>query len=231
MYHRVKEDCMGDFLQVTADEYIPLRDVVFKTLRKAILMGDLPPGERLLEVHLAKRMGVSRTPIREAIRMLELEGLVTMIPRRGAEVSQITSKGLKDVLEVRTALDVMAIELSCDRMSEEQLHELRVAMVEFEKAIRSKSEVRMAQADVNFHDIIVDATGNEKLKQMVLNLSEQVYRYRYECVKDQEMHSELIREHKEMYESIQNKDKDRAKKAVLLHIKKQEQSIIRKLHL
>ena len=74
---------MQDNLQVNMDEFLPLRDVVFNTLRQAILTGELKPGERLMEIHLAKKLGVSRTPIREAIRKLELEGLVTMIPRRG----------------------------------------------------------------------------------------------------------------------------------------------------
>ncbi len=222
---------MTDFLQVKADEYIPLRDVVFKTLRKAILTGELKPGERLMEIHLANRMGVSRTPIREAIRMLELEGLVTMIPRRGAEVSQITFKGLEDVLEVRGALDRLAIELACDRISPQQLSDLKDAMLHFEKSIKTKNEKKIAKADVEFHDIIVEAGGNEKLAQMVYNLSEQVYRYRYECLKDASLHEELIAEHRKMYESIEKKDKIRAAEAVRLHIEKQKESIIRNLNL
>lgn len=112
---------MQDNLQVNMDEFLPLRDVVFNTLRRAILTGELKPGERLMEIHLANRLGVSRTPIREAIRKLELEGLVTMIPRRGAEVAQITEKSLQDVLEVRRALDALSVELACDRISEEAL--------------------------------------------------------------------------------------------------------------
>ena len=83
---------MQDNLQIQMNDFLPLRDVVFNTLRQAILTGDLKPGERLMEIHLANKLGVSRTPIREAIRKLELEGLVTMIPRRGAEVAQITEK-------------------------------------------------------------------------------------------------------------------------------------------
>ena len=91
---------MSDAFRVNEeDEYLPLRDVVFNTLRQAILTGEMKPGERLMEIHLANKLGVSRTPIREAIRKLELEGLVVMIPRRGAEVAQITWKNLKDVLE------------------------------------------------------------------------------------------------------------------------------------
>ena len=85
--------------EVNMNEYLPLRDVVFNTLRKAILRGELKPGERLMEIQLANKLGVSRTPIREAIRKLELEGLVLMIPRKGAEVAQITEKNMQDVLE------------------------------------------------------------------------------------------------------------------------------------
>ena len=83
-------------LRLNMDEYLPLREVVFKTLRNAIVHGEFEPGERLMEVTLAKRLGVSRTPVREAMRMLELEGLVVMIPRRGAEVARITAKDLSD---------------------------------------------------------------------------------------------------------------------------------------
>ena len=88
---------MGDFKQPMMDDFLPLRDVVFRTLRQAILTGEMKPGERLLEIHLANKLGVSRTPIREAIRMLELEGLVIMVPRRGAQVAQITEKSMKQL--------------------------------------------------------------------------------------------------------------------------------------
>lgn len=79
-------------LQMEDYQYLPLRDVVFRTLRQAILRGELKPGERLMEIRLANQLGVSRTPIREAIRMLELDGLVIMVPRKGAQVAQITEK-------------------------------------------------------------------------------------------------------------------------------------------
>ena len=96
---------------VDMNEYLPLRDVVFNTLRQAILRGELKPGERLMEIQLANKLGVSRTPIREAIRKLELEGLVLMIPRKGAEVAEITEKSLRDVLEVRRALEELSVKI------------------------------------------------------------------------------------------------------------------------
>ena len=137
---------INDF-SVDMNEYLPLRDVVFNTLRKAILKGELKPGERLMEIALAERLGVSRTPVREAMRKLELEGLVVMIPRRGAQVANITEKDLNDVLEVRIALENLSIENACARMTEEQLAELWKAVKEHEEiyeAIRNR-DVKQAQ--------------------------------------------------------------------------------------
>lgn len=222
---------MDNQFQADMNEFLPLRDVVFNTLRKAILTGSLKPGERLMEVHLANKLGVSRTPIREAMRKLELEGLVVMIPRRGAEVAQITEKSLNDVLEVRKALDALSVELACERITEEEIAELETACEEFEQATKGKDASVIAKADVRLHDIIVQATGNQRLLQLVNNLSEQMYRYRFVYIKDESQHEKLIEEHKEIYESILIRDKERASAAARLHIDNQEKSIIRQIRL
>ena len=220
---------MKDMLQENMDEYLPLRDVVFKTLRQGILTGELKPGERLMEIHLAKRLGVSRTPIREAIRKLELEGLVTMIPRRGAEVAKITAKNLRDVLEVRVALDELAVQLACERMLDEDIEQLRKACEEFARVTGTKDATVISRADVALHDIIVDSTGNIRLKQLVNNLAEQMYRYRFEYIKDSVYHERLIEEHRELLESLESRDTERAAKAVRTHILNQEETIRRHL--
>ena len=110
---------MTDDLKLNMNAYLPLRDVVFNTLRQAIITGEFAPGERLMEIALAERLGVSRTPVREAIRKLELEGLVVMIPRKGAEVARITERRLKEVLEVRCALEELGATLASQRITEE----------------------------------------------------------------------------------------------------------------
>ncbi len=214
---------------VNMDEFLPLRDVVFNTLRRAILTGELKPGERLMEIHLANRLGVSRTPIREAIRKLELEGLVTMIPRRGAEVAQITEKSLQDVLEVRRALDALCAELACDRITPEGKAALKRACDSFAEATKTGEVVTIAEADVELHDIIVQATGNQRLIQLINNLSEQMYRYRFEYIKDESGHENLVNEHRMIYESIMSGDREKAAAAARLHIDNQEQSIIRQI--
>lgn len=218
---------MNEFGKNNDNAYLPLRDVVFNTLRQSILTGELRPGERLMEIHLADKLGVSRTPIREAIRMLELEGLVTMIPRRGAEVAQITEKNLREVLEVRGALDALAVELACERITQEELEQLKKACDHFEEETKKGSANQVAQADVALHDIILKASRNEKLVQMIGNFSQQMYRYRLEYVKDEAHYEMLILEHQRIYEAIRDRDKERGAEAIRTHIDNQEKAVIR----
>lgn len=222
---------MGSIFQQEMDEYLPLRDVVFKTLRQGILTGELKPGERLMEIHLANKLGVSRTPIREAIRKLELEGLVTMIPRRGAEVAQITEKSMKDVLEVRKVLDNLSVELACDRITEEEKDQLKNACMDFEDAVKTGDFSMIAKTDVAFHDIIVAATRNIRLSQMVNNLAEQMYRYRFEYIKDSSQHERLVEEHKEICDGIVNGDKEKALEAIEAHIDNQEIAVLNQIRI
>ena len=212
---------MQDNLQVTMDEFLPLRDVVFNTLRQAILTGELKPGERLMEIQLANKLGVSRTPIREAIRMLEQEGLAVTIPRKGAEVAKMTEKDMEDVLQIREALDELAAKIACEQISEEQLEELVATMHEFEESTKTDNVKKIAEADVKFHDIIYQATGNPKLVNMLNNLREQMYRYRVEYLKDERNYPTLMREHSEIVEGLMTKDKGRVTEAMHKHVKNQ----------
>lgn len=208
------------------DEYLPLRDVVFHTLRQDILRGDLKPGERLMEMALAERLGVSRTPIREAMRKLELEGLVVMIPRRGAQVANITEKDLNDVLEVRIALENMAMEKACDRMTEEELSRLEEAARYFEKATAEGDLVKMAETDMAFHEIIYQASENRRLIQVLNNIKEQIYRYRVEYLKEEETRNTLVREHKELTEALRAHNVKKAQELSFQHIENQRRGIM-----
>ena len=212
-----------------AEEFLPLRDVVFKKLRRAILLEELKAGERLPEIRLADKLGVSRTPIREAIRKLELEGLVIMAPRRGAIVAQINEKNLKDVLEVRRVLDMLSAELACGRIDEERKEELKNACAEFEEAAKSGDLREIAQKDVALHNIIIEATGNVTLRQMLENLAEQTYRYRVKYLKDDSQYETLAKEHRALCESIANGDREAALRLAGEHIDHQEKAILHQL--
>ena len=220
---------MESNFKVNMNEYLPLRDVVFNTLRQAILRGELKPGERLMEIQLANKLGVSRTPIREAIRKLELEGLVLMIPRKGAEVAEITEKNMRDVLEVRKALEELAVQLACDKITKEEIEEMKKAAEDFKKILKSKDITEIAEADVRFHDIIYMATDNQKLIQLLNNLREQMYRYRVEYLKEGETRDVLVKEHEELTKAIRERDVERAKQLSFQHIENQRMAIMRSI--
>lgn len=220
---------MQEDLKVAIGDYLPLRDVVFNTLRQAILKGELEPGERLMEIQLAERLGVSRTPVREAIRKLELEGLVVMVPRKGAEVSSITEKSLRDVLEVRKALEELAAELACQRMTEEEIIEAEKQLEEFKTVIQGDDLTKIAEMDVQFHELIYMGTKNERLIQMLNNLREQMYRYRMEYIKDKEKRGTLAAEHAEIINMIKNHHIEGAKEASRKHIDNQESAVSKRI--
>lgn len=217
---------MVESFQLQMNEYLPLRDVVFQTLRQAILRGELKPGERLMEIHLAQKLGVSRTPVREAIRKLELEGLVLMIPRKGAVVAEITISDLDDVLEVRMALEELAVKHASRRITQEQLQELENLAENFRKSLAGDDVGACAQADMLFHDAIYEATRNTRLIQILNNLREQMYRYRMEYLKNQDVHEQLLNEHVEILEALKNHDEKSALLWITRHIERQKEHII-----
>ena len=211
--------------EVNMNEYLPLRDVVFNTLRKAILRGELKPGERLREIQLANKLGVSRTPIREAIRKLELEGLVLMIPRKGAEVAQITEKNMQDVLEVRKALEELSVQLACERITPEQVEEMKMAAEDFRKVLKSGDVTKIAEADVKFHDIIFAATNNQRLITLLNNLREQMYRFRVEYLKQKECYPQLLEEHDKLIALISGGEVEEACELMGCHIDNQASTV------
>ena len=215
---------------VTMNEYLPLRDVVFNTLRQAILRGELKPGERLMEIQLANKLGVSRTPIREALRTLELEGLVNMVPRKGAEVADITEKSLRDVLEVRKALEELSVQLACEKITEEEIEELKRVAERFKDTLDDQDVTKIAEADVAFHDVIYTATDNQKLILLLNNLREQMYRYRVEYLKKEDAYPQLIAEHEDLIDNISKRNKEEETRIMCEHIDNQVATVINVIH-
>jgi Transcriptional regulators len=220
---------MNDTLKVNMNEYLPLRDVVFNTLRQAILKGELAPGERLMEIQLAEKLGVSRTPIREAIRKLELEGLVNMVPRKGAEVAKISERNLRDVLEVRRALEELAVELACKRITDEDLSQLEIISKKIEREVHSLDSIELAELDEKYHDVIYQATGNNRLIQIINNLREQMYRYRLEYIKDKDSRATLMAEHGEILKSLKAHNVEKTVHIIREHINNQVFSVSQKI--
>lgn len=154
--------------------------------------------------------------------MLELEGLAVTVPRKGAEVAKMTEKDMEDVLQIRRALDELAVKLACDKMTEEQLENLKLAVQEFEASTRGNDIKKVAEADVKFHEAIYTATDNPKLITMLNNLREQMYRYRVEYLKEEKAYPVLIAEHQAIYEGLVRKDKEFVVQTMAEHVMNQE---------
>ena len=218
----------GKLSKVNLNDYKPLRDVIFDTLREAIIAGELKPGQRLMEVQLAEKMGVSRTPVREAIRKLELEGLVEMLPRKGAHVAELSVKDIMDVLEVRATLDGLATSLSAKHIGEDGKKELRHILDQFINCVEKENLQGSIKKDVEFNDVIYRSSGNYKLIKISNKLREQFHRFRVEYIRITAV-QELMGNILEIYEAIISGDPETAMRAAQRHIKNQEESIIRSL--
>ena len=213
---------------INTNEYLPLRDVVFNTLRDAILTGKLVPGERLMENQLADKLGVSRTPVREALRMLELENLVELVPRKGAQVLDMSEKDITNILEVRSALEGLATSVACKKMSKEDLQQLKNMEADFEKAVADNDVERFVDIDEDFHDLIFAATENDKLISIFRNLRIQLYRYRMAQAKNNDTSmSTIVAHHRSIIRAIENHDSEEGASIAQGHIKYQTESILR----
>jgi DNA-binding GntR family transcriptional regulator len=223
-YPKLKEE--PKLIPIKLDNYKPLREVVFESLREAIINGRLSPGERLMEIQLAEEMGVSRTPVREAIRKLELEGFVVMIPRKGAYVAGISIKDIANVFEVRAALEALAAGLAAERITEEELDELERYLVEISELRESGNLDAIVEKDTMFHDVIYRASRNERLVQIVTHLQEQIHRFRTASLARPGRTRDALDEHKKLVEAISDRDVELAQKLAREHIENAENSMI-----
>lgn len=216
-------------LPVTLESYKPLREVVFETLREAIITGRLKPGERLMEVQMAEEMGVSRTPVREAIRKLELEGFVVMMPRKGAYVSGISLKDIADVYEVRTALEALAAGLAAERITDEELEKLERLLIAVTEAAENNDLDRWVRQDIDFHDIIYKASRNDRLMQIISNLMEQLHRFRSTSLAYPGRMKIAVEEHKKIVEAISERNVSLAQSLAQEHVENAENSMLEAL--
>ncbi|MBQ9505299.1 MAG: GntR family transcriptional regulator [Lachnospiraceae bacterium] len=202
--------------------FLPLRDVVFEQLRTKIMQGELAPGTRLMEIGLSEQLGVSRTPVREAIRMLEKEGLAVILPRRGAHVASVSPRQLEDMLEVRRTLETFSVNAACSRISREQIEELKTRNEKYRKAVASNDPVIIARVDYEFHACITNIAGNEKIAGILSGLKEQLFRYTYLYAKYCDSIGQSAMEHEMICEAFSNGDNNRAVEIIKMHIDHQE---------
>ncbi|MBP7254194.1 MAG: GntR family transcriptional regulator [Negativicutes bacterium] len=211
---------------IRLDSYQPLREVVCETLREAIRSGVLKPGERLMEIQLADELGVSRTPVREAMRKLELEGYVIMLPRRGTYVANISIRDINEVFEIRTTLDALASGLAAERITEEELEQLERLLVSIGENIETRNMKKVVEDDMEFHDILYKASRNQRLVGIISNLREQMTRFRSMSMSYPGRLKKTLEEHSRLVEAIAQRDVELAQKLAVEHMENSEQTLL-----
>jgi len=196
----------------------PLHSEVADRLRELIIQGELEPGDRLNERLLTERFGISRTPLREAIKMLASEGLVQLLPNRGAAVTSITRASALDMFQVMGVLESLAGQLACERATEQDIAEiarLHAAMRRHHKRRELNEYFRLNQ---EIHQRIVECAGNKELADIYRRLSVRLRRARYMANSSKERWDAAMAEHEQILEALTQRHAKRLKSLLATHL-------------
>lgn len=195
-----------------------LRVWVRDYIRECILNGEYKPGEPLIESKLSEELGVSRTPIREAMRQLELEDLVVYIPNRGVFVTGITKQDVDDIYTIRTMIEGLAVRWAVERIDEEGLKQLE-EIVELMEYYTGKNDMeKVTKLDTQFHDVIYNACKSKVLKHTLSHLMQHVQRARLDSLKTPHRAEKALQEHRDILNAFLTHDPNQAEKLMIEHI-------------
>ena len=180
-----------------------------------------------MEVQLAEELGISRTPVREAIRKLEQEGYVIMMPRRGTYVSSVSVNDIKEIFEIRSALESLSTGLAARRIEPDELEKLRALLVEIEGHIQNRDMNKIVETDIEFHGLLYQVSRNERLVAIISNLKEQLARFRTLSMSYPGRLQETLEEHRAMVEAIAAGDADAARDAAERHMEQAEETLLK----
>lgn len=213
-------------LRIKLDSFRPLGEMVYESLRDAIVNQVLKPGERLMETELADEMGVSRTPVREAIRKLEQEGYVVLIPRKGAYVSGLSIKDINEVFEIRGALEALAAGLAASRATKEEIEEMELSLAQEASHWETSDLLKTIDVDTRFHELIFKASRNSRVLSMIKELRDQVQRFRTTTLAVPGRMKFALDEHRRIVEAIASRNVQLAQKAAREHIESAENALL-----
>ena len=206
--------------------YELLSKKVYRIIKSGIINGSLKPGSKLLEVKIAKQMGISRTPIREALRELAAKGFVKTIPNQGIIVSSDSAEDIREVMQIRGVLEGLAARLAAILINEEEISKLENLLKEMDKFTRENNPLAFSEIDAEFHNVIVNICGNKRLIQMRKNITEQAHRYRIKSLNISGRLKYSIEEHREIVEALKKKDPKKADKFSQNHIENTLKNIL-----
>ena len=203
---------------IQPNSYIPLRVQVYTALRDAILSGKLRPGERIVEDRICTELGVSRSPLREALRKLEGEGLISILPRRGAVVTELTPRDQLDLFAVREALEGLAANLAASYITDAEVAELEDVCQAMEKCIKARDMAAVVALNTQFHELVAKASRNRWLREFILSIRAQARRLYRSSLDRPDRAMESLEEHRLIVDSIKAGDGARAEALARQHV-------------
>ena len=215
-----------DVKQEVTDKY-SLRGRVFHKIRDDILSGRYKENEELREVAIGEEMGVSRTPVREAFRQLELEGLIQIVPNKGAYVTGITAKDIKDIYMMRSLLEGLCARWATENISREQMEEMEENIFLSEFHAQKGHNEQIAELDNRFHEILYEACSSKMLEHALKDYHQYVLRLRKKTLSNQNRSSASNEEHRLIMEAIKEKDADKAEMLANRHMIKAYENIVK----
>lgn len=215
-------------LHSEAGDKYSLRGKVFHKIREDILRGRYRQNEAMKELKISKELGVSRTPVREALRQLELEGLVTIIPNKGAVVSGINAKDIADIYAIRSLIEGLCAEWASANITEEQLDELEEIVFLSEFHLKKGHIEQLYELDNKFHEMLYEASQSKILRHVLSDFHHYVQRVRKTSLSSEERAQKSINEHKAILEALRNKDSDAARSLTNVHVQNTSRNVIDK---
>jgi len=206
-----------DVKQEVSDKF-SLRGRVFHKLREDILSGKYEEHEELKEVAIGEEMGVSRTPVREAFRQLELEGLIRIVPNKGAYVTGITEKDVRDIYMIRSLLEGLCARWATEHITKEQMEEMEENVYLAEFHAKKGHLDQLAELDNRFHDIMYEACDSKMLEHNLKDFHQYVLRVRKRTLNNANRGPKSNEEHKQIMEAIKAGDADLAEKLANQHM-------------
>ena len=223
-----KKAAMGSGLEdlVKIGERKSLGQHVFENLKKAIIKGDILPGSRLIESRLAETLGISRTPVREAIHKLEREGYLRKLPRGGFSLLGLSRDEVEETFGIRGVLESYAARLAAEKHQPSDLEPLEQKIKIYQKHLDSKDLDALTDINTEFHDLLYALSKNPKLIKMINNLQDQIYRFRQLILKDEKMARMSNDDHKDMLARIRQRDAEGVEQLVREHLKRGQNAVL-----
>ncbi|MFT8350972.1 GntR family transcriptional regulator [Clostridium saccharoperbutylacetonicum] len=219
------------FEKIESTDLRPIREIVLERLRKAIMDGSFDSGDRLVETSIAEGMGVSRTPVREAFRQLEIEGLAENVPRKGTIVKGISKRDILEIYEIREVLEGLAFRLACANISEERILELKEMLLKMEQSIDNNDIKEYWRLHGEFHNTIMYFSNNQRLIDQMKQIYEYLSKLRNFTLVMNKRRIIAMEEHKALIKAFENKDEILAEQIGREHTLNAKRFLSKEIHL